>query len=296
MDNQTYTYYQPQQPIESASGTTSPDNSKSGPVAYIVTIVCVVVLIAICAGTAQCVNKTINAVLPRVLEETMDRVEIELSDPETIERIIDDEGLDADNFDDYFEQIFGEPYEDYFNIDLDGRDSGDGWDPSDDGDGYEFDSRDVLGLDLAIYDWNIDDMVSANAYAGADADVRDFVRDLVLADREATEDLIREFRRAGREGEDFNAHLEEALKIASDTRSDLSAMELPDTNEETEELLNEAVEHAKARWAAIGELIETLFGNDTVSDQDLEALDDTIYYETRNAAQALEDALAASRD
>ena len=291
MDEQYYSYYQPQQPTESASGTTSPDNSNSGPFAYVLTIVCMLALVSVCISSTQCASKAITNVLPQVINETMERLENELYEPENIERYINDtDDIDADNFDDYFEQIFGEPYEEYFDVDHDGRDT-DGIE-----NGYEFDSRDVLGLDLAIYDWDIDGMVSANAYAGADADVRGFVRDLVLDDREATEDLIREFRRASRDGEDFNAHLEEALKIAADVRDGFSATELPETNAEAEELLNEAVEHANARWDAIDELIVTLMENETVTDQDLEILDDTIYYETRNAAQALEGALAASKN
>ena len=287
MDDQRYSYYQPQQPLESASGTTSPNNSNSGPTAYILTIICVLALVGLCMVSTRCVNKAIDRFLPQIIDETMERLENRFSSPESFERYITDtDDIDADNFEDYFERVFGETYEDYFDRN----------DSDTSADSYEFDSRDVLGLDLAIYDWDIDGMVSANAYAGADAAVKDYVRDFVLADRETTEDLIREFRRAGRDGEDFHEHLEEARGIAQTLIDDIRGIDIPDTDDGTEELLNEAIVHANARWNAIVELIETLRDNDTVKDQDLEILDDTVYYETRNAAQALEDALAASRN
>ena len=291
MDEQSYTYYQTyQQPAESASGTTSSEN-KSGPFAYIITIVCVLALIGISTACTRCTSGVMSKVIDKLVYEGWDNYEYFVDNPEDFERIINDDGFDADTFDEYFEQIFGDTYDDYFNIPK-GNDNV----FENQGDTYEFNSRDVIGLDIAIYEYTIDSMVSASVYAGSDADVKDFVRDFVLRDRNAADDLVHEFRAAGRSGEDFTEHLENAREIAVSTLDELASSELPNTNDETQLALGEAIEHATGRWSAIVEFIDLLMDNETVSDQELESVDDTIYYETRNAAQAFEDALAASKN
>lgn len=303
MDDQTYSYYyQPKQPVESASGTTSPDNAKSGPTAYIVAAICILVLIGASMLTTRCVSKAINSVLPDVIDGTLNRIENEVLDPDVIEDITNrfnyETDIEGDSFEDYFERVFGEPYDDYFDnvFENNGERDKDRTDTDTETDSYEFDPHDVLGLDLAIYEWTIDGMVSANAYAGADGEVRDFVRDLVLADREANEGLIRMLRTATRDSENFEGRLDEAGGICQDMLLTLTDFDIPETDADTEGYLEEAIERTNARWNAILDLLSLVRDHSTVSDQDLEAIDDTIYYETRNAAQALENALSASKN
>ena len=278
-----------QQPIESASGTTSPDNGNSGPFAYIVTLVCVVILIILSMAAGGCVRNSVTFAMDIAKESIEDGiVEIETNFPDSDEIT---EEVFGDDFEDYFMRIFGEEPNDY-----NGRREREDSNPDDLG--ATFSPIEVLGLDLSIYDNDVNDLVSASAYAGTDAEVKEFVRDLVLADRDANEELIRELRGAARNEDEFAERLEEAIEHAYDFRDSLDDYDsqIPSPNDETEALLEDAMGHLKERWYRIIDFISVLENDAELDIDTLEELDAAVFDETEDAAQAFEDALAASKN
>ena len=292
MDEQIYeqAYNQAQQqPIESASGTTSPNNANSGPFAYIVTIVCVVLLILLSAVAAGCARNTVRLALDAAKDSLEDGIiEIETDADELPEEIFG-EDFDGDSFEDYFERVFGESPDSFYGRPrTDGRDS--------DTPGATYTPIEVLGLDLSIYDNDVNDLVSASAYAGTDAEVKEFVRELVLADRDANDELIRELRAAARNEDEFAERLEGTVGFAYDFIDSLDdyGSEVPSPNDETENLLNDAMEHLENRWYRIIDFMSVLENGDELDIDTLEELDAAVYDETKDAAKSFEDALAAS--
>ena len=310
MDEQTNMYdpapqqYDPapqQQPIESASGTTSPDNGNSGPFAYIVTAICVVLLMLLSGAATGCVRDTISLALG-LADSASGNVQINVTIPEE-EVTIDDIDFDdvyGNTFEDYFYEVFGVPYPDTDSRDRSDRDrtrdrsDRDTEADTDADDQTTYPPLEVLSLSLSIYDDTVNDLVSANAYAGSDADVREFTRTLVIADRDATKELISELRAAGRDGEDYDAAIKAAKAIASDMLDTLDSAEAPDTDETTGAYLDEGLERVEARWEAIDSLLDLLETGDDVLFQDLVDVDNAVYQNTIEAADALEAALAAS--
>lgn len=298
MDEQTYgqTYMteystQPQQqPIESASGTTSPENGSSGPFAYILTAVCLVAVIMLSVAISGCIGDIFSMAIDYA-DITFDRVENQTMTEEELERYFDD-NFDGDSFEDYFNEIFGDTYGDIYGNPFGNRtrnrkteDTPESYAP-----------LDVLGLGLSLYGDTVNDLVSANAYAGADSKVKEAVRELLLSDRDATEQIIHELRAAGRDGEDFDERLGKAQDIASYMQEQLDAYELPKADDEAEGFMDSALEHLKARWTAIGELLDMLANEEEIDSQDLLDADTAIYNETIEAAEAFEGALVASID
>lgn len=297
MDEQSYgqaydqAYNQPQQqPIESASGTTSPENGSSGPFAYILAAVCVVIVIMLSVAVSGCFGNIFSAAIDYA-DITFERNENRTMTEEELERYFDD-NFDGDSFEDYFNEIFGDTYGDIYGNPFGNRtrdrkteDTPDSYAP-----------LDVLGLSLSLYGDTVNDLVSANAYAGADSKVKDAVRELVLADRDATEETIHQLRAAGRDGEDFDARLEAAQGVAGDMLEWLDSYELPEANEEAQGFMEEGLERLNARWHAIGELLGMLEGDDEIDSQDLLDADTAIHNETIEAAEAFEGALVASID
>ena len=282
MDEQANIFEQQQpQPIESASGTTSPDNSNSGYFAYIVTAICVVLIIFLSAAATGCIKNAASLAVGLTNFST-DNVDVKVVTPEG-ERDLDD--FDGDSFEDYFYEVFGVPYSDPSSRDRSDRDSN-----SD----KTYTPLEVLSLNLCIYGDTVNDLVSANAYAGSDADVRDFVRSLIIADRDSTSELIYELRAAGRDEEDFDASIENACAIAEDVLDALDAVETPDADETTQAYLDEAIDDLKGRWEGIDYLMEALKVDGELSYDDLVKIDDAIYDSTVEAADALEAALHAS--
>ena len=289
MDDYRNGYGQTQPSVmESASGTTSSTNSQSGPAAYIVTLVCVILMFALCFAVTSCA-KDAFAFAINVAEEGFSGMGERYYYPEDFENIdvpYFDEDFNGDSFEDYFNQIFGDTYGTVDNRNRRNRDS--------DTNNVEYTPLELLYLNLSIYDDTIDEYVSANAYAGTDANVKDFVRELVLTDREATEDIIRQFRAAARDEEDFDAHIKEAREIAVAAYNEMASMDMPECSTETQEYLEEASNSVHQRWTAVFDLLDMLEGDKSVSYDDISKLDEIMYDETVNAASALEDALKAS--
>ena len=289
MDDYMNGYDQTQPSVmESASGTTSPANSQSGPGAYIVTLICIILMFGLCVAVTSCAKEAFSFAINAADRGFSDLGEryYHTDDDEDVDVPLFDEDFNGDSFEDYFNEIFGDTYGTIENRNRRDRDS--------DTQNVDYTPLELLHLDLSIYGGTVDEYVSANAYAGADADVKDFVRELVLTDREATDSIILQFRAAARDEESFNEHIEEAREIAVDAYNATSSQEIPTCSAEVQEYLEEAQTCVGLRWTAVFDLLDMLEGGKSVSYKDISKLDETMYDATVNAAEALEDALKAS--
>lgn len=253
--------------IETASATTSPDNADSGNMAYLITIVALVVLLALGIALSNGLATIIGA------------------------RLMSGYGTEGYGYG----QDDGISLEDLEEL-LEGYSDGTGDTTSDD---EELTQSEVLDLSLSLYDTTVDAEVSATAYAGVPSDVRTYVRSLLRADRDAASEVADLLNAAARdEDDDAASDLEAALEAAAEGKAAVEDVEDVSYGDEVDDALEEARQAMLDRWDAITaelELIATADG--TISYDDLSDADDTVLDTTSKAADAVTDALeiAASR-
>lgn len=266
----------PQPYVESASGTTNPDNGNSGPAAYVIAAVAAAVLLLSLGTLASCAKE----VLATAVETYGDEVLNEFTD-------------DGFGFEDDYDDLTDEELEKQFKEYLENRESG----------GSEVDTSEpelslseALAQNLALYGDTIDDGVSASDYAGVDDDTRSFVRSLANLDSEAASTVVRHLRAAARaEGEETLAEVELALDTADQTAESLAALDVPEGMSDAQaELLAGAREAAAKRWVAISNLLELLDVEGDVSSQDLADADAAVIKATSGASEAADEALLGS--
>ena len=265
-------------PIESASATTSQDNSTTSPVPYIIAAVIVLFVSTISVGC--------TALFRDVLDDTLDEYASQMP-------IISDTGTDD------IDVLLDELLQDYPDL------------PSIDND-YDFDFTpdqnadivpetvsvaDALALNLAPYSTLIDDEVSASSYSGARQEVVDYVRSVVRADKTATGELVRMLRAASRDEATLEAKLAEAIGYARSVPEQEAFAAVPELGEGVSEdimlALGEGRSFAVDRWGAIADELEAIAAGDADIDR-LQQIDDIIWDSTEDAGDEFEKALATS--
>lgn len=263
--------------IETASATTSPDNSNSGHFAYIVAGVTFAVVLLMGLGCAGCASLFLNVAAQ------------EYSSYGSHGRRIDDFVYDED-VDDLEELL------DQYSQEFGGFDEG-----SQEKDGSRASSvsvKEALDFDLAPYGATIDDEVAANAYANVPTDVRDFVRSLVSCDRDHTDELVRLLYAGSKDEEDTLAKVGEARNLCDTARNAILAIEVPTTAKDEggaiKDLLGTAKSEAARRWDLMAREIDVLNTSDEVDTRRLWNRDEDVIESTEEAGQLLEEAMDAA--
>lgn len=268
----------PQDPrvVETASATTSPDNSNSGPFAYIITGVVIGLLLLFSFGIAGCTSLILNTVVK-------DQYENGYSSNETTWDFDDYEDLDYENMD----------YEDwleFYENEIYGTDSSHGDDAAT--------VEDVLDYSIAPYGSCIESELSASAYAGAKSDVRDYVRAFVSADEEKTNHLVSLLNEAALDEDVRSERIEEAVAFCDETKAFFESYDLPtfegDDKGVVRDLLGSAKGSAAARWENFGEELKLLTTTDEVDTTKLWNYDAEAETATEEAAEYIADAMETS--
>lgn len=279
--------------IETAAGTTSPDNANSGKFAYVITILTLVLLVMVGTSLSSCVQLMAEVAIS------------DLSDAPLSELY----GVpDDDGHIDYYEE-FGDIYDQDFenfdfdlnlpdDLDLDGLDDTGGEGSPVAPTAGSVRVKDALASELTMYSATIDVLLPARDYANSEQSVHGFVRDLVLLDRDASSEMADSLRHASWGSADLGQSLASSTERAQDMAQRLRGMELPtldgDHAPEVTSLLERGREHAAARWDAISAELALLSAADEVDGEALNRAEVEVMEEGFAAAESLSQALSAS--
>jgi hypothetical protein len=157
----------------------------------------------------------------------------------------------------------------------------------------------VLGGSLAMYDTTIDSLLPAMSYANANPTVRDYVRDVVLVDRDASSELHGILLSAAWGETELSEALAQAGEKAEATAEELRDKQLPTFEgagaAEASRQLELGRTAAIYRWAAIASELEAMAGmQDAVDTTSLSDADAEVASAANDAATAFGAALSAS--
>ena len=259
--------------IETAAGTTSSDNKRSGNLAYVIAAVTIVVLGLIGAGMGGCIRLASD-----IAEHNYDS--------------------DSLNYNESF------PFEDDFFDEFNDMDNGQDTNPfgqDDQGNGYDKGTnqvKDVLGDNLNLYSLTIDSRLPAMDYANSQQPVREFVRDIVVIDRNATSDIATTLRNASWNDGDIKAALAEARTKADEAVELIRNEQMPTASGDKASSISHSLEVGKSnalkRWEAIIAQLDLFAANDTVTSSELRSLDNDLQEATYDAAESFSAALTDS--
>lgn len=253
--------------VESASATTSPDNAKSGPFAYILTACVLGGLIVLSLVLARVAS---SAVADEVASHATDSSAVGSGD---LEQII--------------EQLMG-------NGDGNSGSAGSGaTGGSATGHGSNLSRKDALDLDLSLYDTTVDDEVSATAYANVPDDVRGYVRSLLKADSGAATTLAQALNTAAREGD--NPDMQAVSDAAAAGKAAIEATNAPTfADSSVNDALAKARQATLDRWDAIAAEVKLIDTDGQISYSDLEKADQAVEDKTDEAGDDFTAALQAA--
>lgn len=260
--------------VESASATTSPDNSNSGPFAYIIIGVTLAIVLVLSLIGAGCTSTIITAAAQHYTSTSTYS-----HDPysDMLDDLYDDDSLSF------------EEWLDRYSYGMDGYGG-----PSNEGP-VTVSVGDALDYDLSAYSLNIDQKVSASAYAGTPDAVRDFVRTLLSVDADCTNRLAACLNVAATDEAARADKLNEAKAICDEAHNAINDLALPelenDSNGEVKDLLGTAKDHAIKRWDSLREELDLLSATE-VDKSKLWELDNQVTAATTDAGTQLENAMS----
>lgn len=247
------------QVIESASATTSPNNS-SGPLAYVITAVVLAILLVI--------GVSIGTLFAAAGEAVSSGGAGSLS------------GRGSDDLDD-LEGLLDELEEDSGSGLGSNSGSGSGSSGSYSG-STKLDEDNVLSYDYYCFDYAVGDFVYAADYAESQEVVSSFVRALIEADSSATANLRSHVRAAAQTSDAATraSELELAAKTCADAQASLAAVEAPlaasisgSHAESISEDLAEAQKDVVERWEDLANLVAIMQSPDGHTASELDELD-----------------------
>ena len=266
--------------IETASGTTSPSNSDSGNFAYVIAAVAIGLMLLVGTGLSGCMSLVSTLVAEELGSSSS------YSTPTTDPYDYD---FDFNLDDDEYSQE--NPFEHWNNEGLGGSDSTEVTEPST--------LEQVLDGSLAMYDTTIDSLLPAMSYANANPGVRDFVRDVVLVDRDASSELHSLLRSAAWGDMEVTEALAQASEKAEATAEELREKKLPTVESKNAAEASRQLELGRTaaidRWVAISSELAVLTGTeDAVDMTSLQDADAEVASAANDAATAFGAALSAS--
>ena len=270
--------------IETAAGTTDPDNAKSGNKAYVIALAALVALLIFGTGISGCINFVNDIVGWGVYGYENDTYAQPYQQHE-----------DNDGYDDPLEFLY-----DYMD-DTDGNTYYDNGQPKHDDASTSMNkkvsAKDALGAELAMYQTTIDALLAHSSYANAQQPVRTFVRALVLVDRDASSEIATSLHSAAWNDKDITQALSDAKQKAEDTVKALQEEELPEVAggkaKDVKDCLESGRKHAIERWEAVSSELELL---ESAEELDSSALTEAEKRVTDAAQSAAEDFAQAMSD
>lgn len=268
--------------IETASATTSPDNKNSGKFAYIVTIVTIVALLVFALLGGIIVSAVAGIMVNSgALDDFADSGSSSLLD------------MDEDSLEDYLDQYYEDLLNDIYDEDEEDRDEKDGRDT-----GKSVSVSQALDFDLSPYLISLDSEVPASSYAGTPQEVRDFVRQIMAADTQYSDQVRSALNAAASDADNQQAHIQEARTACAAGHAALDALEVPifENVEDTSvrDLLGEAKGEAGRRFDLMADEIALLETDGNVDTSRLWAADDKVVESAETAADKIVEAMSSA--
>lgn len=265
--------------METASATSSSEENKSGPFAYILfasVVGITIVLAVVCGG---CVSAIVSAAANDNGGFTGKGTYSQVLPYEDIE--------DLDDLEEWLRRYGG---------DYDGGESGTtGGTVSKTG---TCTVAEALEFDLAPYSASLSNEVSASSYANTPAEVRDFVRNVVSVDGDYATKVSRSLNDAARDEGKQQEKIGEAIALCDEARKAVDAISVPSVSTDKDGMLKDDLGSAKSdtakRWEKTKKELELLKDATTVSKRELWDLDEDTLEFIEEAGQALEDVMASS--
>ncbi len=275
------------EPFETASATTDPDNSKSGPFAYIVTGIAVAVILILAAVSSSCASLFAAG----MASQGKSSGGYTLNDP------TGEFPFNSDNSD--LDKLLEQYYDDMSDLTGTQGTGSTGPNSSNNQSGSYATVSEALDFDLAVYGATIEEMVSANAYAGVPAEVHDFVRGLVNKDEEYADQVTDALYEALNNEETRSAKIKEAIELCKKASQEFSGMAVPEvkgsSNGNVKDVLGDALSSTMDRWSSLErELVLLDTTEDKIQTKKLWDLDDDVLDATEDAASLLEEGMEAS--
>jgi len=246
--------------IESASGTTSPDNPNSGPTAYVLFAVGVAVL----GLVLSTILGFFSVLVPYAISELGNVTSSDTSNTESY-----GETRTTQNTEGLSEQ----------NSSV----------------SQSLTAAEALDLNLAPYSSLIDDEVSAFDYSGANTSVTQCVRSVVKVDKDAAASVARDLNAAARDSSTTTERLDSALATCGQAISDLQSIEVPSSaSSSVSTQLEQGISGAGLRWQLIEAEISLLKAGGDISYEDLATVDAKIWDATEQTGSSLTEALTLS--
>lgn len=272
--------------IETAAGTTDPENSKSGNKAYAIAAAALVALLVVGTGLSGCIH-----FVGDIVGLGMSSYENDTYAQPYQQYYEDNDGYDdpLEFLDDYIEDEDsytyydnGQPRQDDIPASANGKVS----------------SKDALGSELAMYQSTIDSVLAQSSYANAQQAVRTFVRTLVLADRDASSEIAASLHSAAWNDKDISQAISDAKQKADDTIKALQEEQLPEVVGEKAKDVKEHLEagrkQAIARWEAVSSELDLLGSAEEVDSSALSEVETSVIEATQDAAEYFAQAMSDS--
>ena len=274
--------------IETASATTSPDNSNSGPFAYIITAITIGALLLLSAAMGGLCSAIISAAAESSTYAGSSHGSSTLP--------FGDHGYTDPFLDDFGNMDFEQFLNDYGN----GHGNSQSTSPNNNSNSGTATVGEVLDFSIAPYGSTINDYVSASAYAGVPSEVRDFVRSVVSTDRDYATKVATALDGAATNEDERAARIDEALSLCDEAKGALEGIGIPEVSGENGTAVKDKLGTAKTesahRWELMKSEISMLKDTDTVNTQRLWKVDDDVMNSTEKAGDLLVEAMEASTD
>lgn len=268
----------PKPVVETPSATTSQEDATSGSFAYVITGVALACVVALSLLGAGCVSLALNIAADN---SSSSRGGSYGNAPIPFD---DYDGYDF--YDDYDDMGFDEWLRRY-EEQMEGGSSVRGTDTA-----GEASVAEVLDFDIAPYGSTIDTELSANAYAGAPQNVRDYVRAVVTVDKDYATKVATLLNQAARSEEGRADRIREAVAACSEARTAISDVVTPDQADAgVVDLLGSARGSALSRWEHMETELTMLDTQDPVDKSRLWSEDDEVIEATEDAADFLREAM-----
>lgn len=271
--------------IETASATTSTDNANSGNLAFVLAAVAIASLAVIGMGMSsifQLAGHLVEEHETSYWYDDPDGYQFDLNDNTGDPYDLIEEYLDGPNDYDDLSFLTNKDKELVLDQDKDGKVT----------------PTEALGADLGMYEATIDSLLPQSSYANAQADVRSFVRDLVLADRNATSEMASSLQQTAWKEGDVKQELEKASALADKTIEELQAMKAPAAQGDKAKDISKSLEAGKSkaidRWKAIADELKLIASADELDGNEVKKADELTGSTAQEAADALEQAMTDS--
>lgn len=267
--------------IETASATTSPDNSNSGSFAYVLTAVTLGVVLVLSLIGAGCASVVLSSMAKEETSSSSNENGFSSPFDDWDDQYTDDD-FDINNMD------FNDLLNDYTNgFPNSGNKDG--------GNSKTTTAGEALDFSLAPYGNVLDDEVSASSYAGAPAEVRDFVRNIVSVDKDYSNRLVTLLDAAALKEDERMAKIQEAVTLCGEAKNAVNGVEIPqvanDANGAVRDALGAAKSEAVRRWELMETEISMLNTTESIRTNRLWDADDDVLAATEGAGDMLEEAM-----